>query len=228
MLQNLLITATVLAIIFSFGLGVFSLWRDPKSVVVRLWFLMSMAIMVWGVGYLLTTLAQDADSAFRYLRIVYVGAILVPLFFFHFIANFVFRQVQTRAVIVAGYVLAGIFIVLAAGTDLIIKGARYIDVFGYYEDIATPGFYFLMVYFWFYVLYALVMLISSYRQSGGIRRRKMFYLLFGSVIAFVGAGTNFLTDLTGDFPYGQLVVWLYPILITYGIFVEEVKVKIRF
>src|SRR3989338_9736709 len=84
---TLLITATVLAVIFSFGLGVFSLWRNAKATVVRLWFLMSMAITVWGIGYLLTLLTSDAAFALLSLRMVYVGAILVPMFFFHFVAH---------------------------------------------------------------------------------------------------------------------------------------------
>ena len=225
---TLLITATVLAVIFSFGLGVFSLWRNPKATVVRLWFLMSMAITVWGIGYLLTLFTSDAAIALLSLRIVYFGAILVPMFFFHFVAHFTFRYPKVVVLTVAGYLLAGTFIVLAVGTSLIIKGVRYLETFGYYEDIATPGFYFLMAYFWFYVVYALAMLIASYRRSDGIRRRQMLWLLFASTIAFVGAGTNFLMDLTGGYPYGQLIVWLYPILVTYGIFVQEVKIKIRF
>src|SRR3989338_7182548 len=124
--HTLLITATVLAIVFSFGLCVFSLWRYPKVV----------------------------------------------------------------ALTIAGYLLAGTFIVLAVGTSLIIKGVRYLETFGYYEDIATPVFYFLLAYFWFYVVYALAMLIASYRRSDGIRRRQMLWLLFASTIAFVGAGTD--------------------------------------
>lgn len=225
---SLLITSTVLAIIFSFGLGVFSLWRNPKAKVVQLWFAMSMAITVWGVAYLLAFFTQDQALIMRYLRIVYFGAILVPIFFFHFIAHFTFRYPKVVALTVAGYLLAALFIVLAVGTSLIIKGTRYAELVGFYEDIAIPGFYFLMAYFWFYVICALVMLILSYRRSDGIRRHQMFWLLLASTIAFVGAGTNFLTDLTGGYPYGQLIIWLYPIFVTYGIFVQEVKIKIRF
>ena len=225
---TLLITATVLAIVFSFGLGVFSLWRNPKATVVRLWFLMSMAITVWGIGYLLALFAPDAAVARHALRLVYFGAILVPMFFFHFVAHFTFRYPKVVVLTIAGYLLAGIFIALAVGTNLIIEGVRYLETFGYYEDIAIPGFYFLMAYFWFYVVFALAMLIASYRRSDGIRRRQMLYILLASAIAFIGAGTNFLTDFTGGYPYGQLIVWLYPILVTYGIFVQEVKIKIRF
>ena len=225
---TLLITATVLAIVFSFGLGVFSLWRNPKATVVRLWFLMSMAITVWGIGYLLALFAPDPAVARHALRLVYFGAILVPMFFFHFVAHFTFRYPKVVVLTIAGYLLAGIFIALAVGTNLIIEGVRYLETFGYYEDIAIPGFYFLMAYFWFYVVFALAMLIASYRRSDGIRRRQMLYILLASAIAFIGAGTNFLMDLTGWYPYGQLIVWLYPILVTYGIFVQEVKIKIRF
>ena len=48
---------------------------------------------------------------------------------------------------------------------------------------------------------------------------------FGPVLPFAGGSSNFLTDLTGGYPYGQFVVWLYPILITYGIFVDEIKIS---
>ena len=212
---TLLITATVLAIVFSFGLGVFSLWRNPKATVVRLWFLMSMAITVWGIGYLLALFAPDAAVARHALRLVYFGAILVPMFFFHFVAHFTFRYPKVVVLTIAGYLLAGIFIALAVGTNLIIEGVRYLETFGYYEDIAIPGFYFLMAYFWFYVVFALAMLIASYRRSDGIRRRQMLYILLASAIAFIGAGTNFLMDLTGWYPQGQRITLLYPFSLSY-------------
>ncbi len=35
-------------------------------------------------------------------------------------------------------------------------------------------------------------------------------------------------DLTDIYPYSQLIVWLYPVLITYGIFIDEFKIRIKF
>ena len=55
-----------------------------------------------------------------------------------------------------------------------------------------------------------------------------FLKIFGKDFGLVGGISNFVMDLTGSYPYGQLIVWLYPLFITYGIYVDEIKIKIRF
>lgn len=222
-----IIIPTLLLIVFSFGLGIFSLYTNPKSRVVQVWFLMSMAVAVWSSGYLLTSLQADQSSAFQTLRILYLGACFIPVLYFHFVTAFLFRNGRQKTLIIVGYALAVIFALLVLASNYIIKGARYLDGFGHYEDISYPGFLFFLAYFVFFVGLAIIFLVIDHRRNGGVRRRQIFYILLASLIGFIGGATNFVTDLTGIYPYGQWVAWLYPVLITYGIFIDEIKIKIK-
>ena len=228
MLNIALITTTILLAIFSFALGIFSLYRNPKAKVARLWFLMSLAVVIWSLAYLFTVLVADPQTGAITIRVLYFGASLIPILYFHFVASFLLKDISRRFLLILGYVLAFIFLALNIFTNLVIRGVRYLPGLGYYEDIALPGFILFLVYFAFFVLYAIILLIKGYNQSEGMMRRKIFWILAASVVGFIGGGSNFLTDLTGIYPYGQFVVWLYPLFITYGIFVDEIQIKIKF
>ncbi|MBI5221799.1 MAG: hypothetical protein HY979_03270 [Candidatus Magasanikbacteria bacterium] len=224
----LVLISTVLTAIAAFGVGVFSLIRNPKSPVVRLWFALSMAVTLWAVFYLKASSAESDPQALLYLRLVYIGATLIPILFFHFIVSFLYKAKKYLPLLIFGYGLSLLFLILNTSTNYIIKGVRYMEYFGRYEEVTTVGFNMFLLYFFFFAIYAVILLFRDYRRSDGIRRRQIFYIILAAIIGFVGGASNFLTDLTGIYPYGQFVVWLYPLLITYGIFIDEIKIKIKF
>jgi len=49
----------------------------------------------------------------------------------------------------------------------------------------------------------------------------MPYILLAALVGIGGGVTNFVTDLYGVLPYGQVIVPLYPVLITYGVFLNR-------
>jgi len=220
MLQNLVIITTFLMTIFAFGLGIYSLLKDHKSKIGITWFLTSMAVTVWGIGYLLTLFTQDDFIAFLYLKIVYIGASLIPIFSFHFISSFLYKDRQYKYLLYLGYILGPLFLVLILATRSIIKGARYMENFGRFEEVTTVGFKVFLAYFLFFAGVNMYLLVRGYLESDGVRKRKILYVLVASLFGFLGGISNFVMDLTGIYPYGQMVVWLYPVLITYGIFLR--------
>jgi len=218
MLRNLMLISNILLVVFSFGLGIFSLVRNPKSKVVRLWFLASMAVTIWAVGYLLSLTSPDAETGFRNLKIVYFGASLIPILSFHFITAFLYQDIAHKYLLIIGYIVSLIFLYFTTLTSSIITGARYLEKFGQYEEIETKWFLLFLAYFLFFSFYGIYLLYKGYRQSDGIRRKQCLYLMIALLIGFLGGISNFVTDLTGIYPYGQFFVWLYPVIITYGIF----------
>lgn len=220
MLQNLVIASTSLMTVLAFSLGIFCLVKNPKAKISVTWFLTSMAVTIWGIGYLLSLFLTSDQAAFRSLKIVYIGASLIPVLSFHFIASFLFKDKKYKYLLIFGYVLAAVFSVLILGTKTIIKGVNYLENFGRYEEVTTVGFKIFLAYFLFFAGYNIYLLIRGYRESDGIRRIKISYVLVASLIGFLGGISNFVMDLTGIYPYGQLIVWLYPVVITYGIFLR--------
>lgn len=226
MMQTLVLTSTALMTVLAFGLGIFSLTRNPKSAVIRLWFLLSLAITIWGFGLLMILISQTNEPAVAfYSKLLHFGAAFIPILFFHFVLVFVYhhQDKNKKRLLILGYVLAAVFAALS-WTKLIVVGAAPVSVFALW--VLVGSFYPLfLLYFWFFVLAAIYFLYQGYRQSDGVIRRKIFYILIAALIGFVGGGSNFLTNLTGIYPYGQFFVWLYPVLITYGIFIGEIKIK---
>ena len=141
---------------------------------------------------------------------------------------FLFKNIKYRYLIYLGYTLGLVFLILTTTTNFIIKGVRYKEYFGRYEEVTAIGFKIFLVYFLFYAVYSIYLLVKGYKESDGIRRHQLFFLLLAAIVGFVGGVSNFVADLTGIYPYGQMIVWLYPIFITYGIFVDEIKIKIKF
>lgn len=67
---------------------------------------------------------------------------------------------------------------------------------------------------------------KGFKDNEGLKKRQILYILLAAIIGFSGGMTNFLPQLFNIYPFGTFIVFLYPILITYGIFLPEVKVRI--
>lgn len=225
MLYNLTIITVFLALFLGFGLGVFTILKNPKSKAALLWFLTMMAFSTWAVGAIFTYYSTDNPSVGNYFNVIYTGATFVPMFFFHFVVVFLYKDRNLKLLIVLGYLAAIVMVYLAVATNYIIAGLQYHEVFGWHEEVAGVGFYFYLAYFLTLVVLGLGLLIQGLLNSDGVRRRKILFILIASTIAFIGGTSNFFTDLTGIYPYAQMIIWVFPLLITYGVFMEPLKVR---
>ena len=226
MLNQLLIISVFLFAVLSFALGIFSISRNPKSFTVQLWFLMSVAVGLWSFSLLLLLLNQTEQQGILYSKLLHVGASFTPILFCHFVLSFLYQLQKKKFFLLVGYILATGFALLSL-TKAIILGVEPNAGFPFWVKVGSL-YPLLLIYFWFYALAAIYFLYRGYRKSDGIIRRKTFYILIAAIIGFGGGGTSFLPQTLGVYPYGDLIAWLYPILITYGIFVDEFKIKIKF
>ncbi|OGY48300.1 MAG: hypothetical protein A2840_02085 [Candidatus Buchananbacteria bacterium RIFCSPHIGHO2_01_FULL_47_11b] len=222
------IVSTFLLAFSSLAVGFFSLGRNFNSKVVRLWFLMNMAVAVWATGHALSiVVGQSGDLPLTvfYLRLLRLGVAFIPIFYLHFILSFFHQEKRYRWLLLIGYVVAVIFIPVNLFTS-------------YFTASATPkvGFnlwleggqynWVSVIYFWLYALFSLYFLYRGYKESDGIIKKKAGYILVASIIGFGGGGTVWLPETVGIYPFGQFITWLYPLIITYGIFAPlQIKIK---
>lgn len=211
--------STILTIIFSLGLGFYTIYRNHKNIINWLWFLTCLAVSIWTIGYLMTILTNNAESGRKYLIVVYVGAILIPILYYHFVLKFL--MLENKIIVALGYLATLVFLFLNIFTDFIIKGTEYLDGFGYYEKINRPGFYVFIAYFIFYAIYTFYLLIRSYKITDGFKKGQIFFLILATIIGYGGGMTNYIMGIFNIYPYGQMLVFLYPVLITYGVFLKR-------
>lgn len=219
----LLVTSAFLLAFLSFVLGLYSIVRNYKSSVVKIWFLLTMAITGWSSLYLYLITAEGIFSNNTFLLPILYAlhffSLLVPVLFFHFVLCFLFLDIKMKFQLGISYLVFLLFLVLLFFTKLIIFGIQYTPNFGYHA-ITTPFLYVYILYFYVFIVWSIVLLIKNFLKSSGFIKRRIFFILLASIIGFSAAGTDFLIDLKSIFPYGHYLIWVYPILITYGIFID--------
>ncbi|MCX6706150.1 MAG: hypothetical protein NTV24_03565 [Candidatus Woesebacteria bacterium] len=221
MLNIILIYSVGLLAVLSFALGIYSILINPKPWTVRMWFLLSMAISLWSANLFLLMYSKVESDAILYSKILHVGASFIPIFFCHFVLNFTFQIGNRKKVIFlyVGYLLAVIFSLLSLTPLIVAAGSPKVG-FPFWVD-AGKLYPLLLIYFWVYVLAGIYFLYQAHERTGGTTKKKTFYLLVASIIAFVSGGTSFLPQTLGIYPFGDFITWLYPVIVTYGIFIKD-------
>lgn len=221
LLRNLIFVSNILTVIFSFSLGIYSIRRRYNDIVIRLWFFLCIAVSVWCASYIFIMISPGKGIANLFLRVVYSVASLIPILYFHFISSFLLKNYKNKKTIFLGYFLALTLLFLSIFSNLIVIGAKYLDGFGYTQNTNKNGLVLFIIYFLFYIFLSFRLLILEYFISIGYKKRQIFFILTASLLGFVGGMSNFIFDLLGIYPFGQIIVFVFPILITYGIFIKK-------
>lgn len=224
-LRNLIILSNLLTVIFCLSLGIYSVRRRYGDIIIRLWFFLCLAVSVWCGSYIFLNFSDESGLAMFYIRLIYISISLIPVLFLHFVVRYLHRYSFDKKIIGLGYIISLIFIFLFTFTNLIISGTKYTYGFGRHESVNNFAYLFFLIYFFSCIAWAIILLYREYKNSVGVKKRQVYFLILASFFGFVGGSTNFMTNMWGVFPYGQMFVWLYPILITYGIFMDEIKFK---
>lgn len=119
------------------------------------------SIVLWKVGYVLWQLAPNADWALIHSRLLMIGAVWIPVSFFHLSCALAERSwpLVTRI----GIACAVLFVVLMP-TDLVVAGVSPKLEYTYWPD-AGPFLLPLLGYFGAYVILSLMVLFLRARQS---------------------------------------------------------------
>jgi hypothetical protein len=219
MLNTLFIITSFLIPLFAFALGVWTIINSRSRIAV-LWFLTSLAIGTWGLGLSILLLVKTPADAMFYNIVLYSGAVLIPAMFFHFTTAILLKEKFYKILIIIGYILAFIFLFLAFNPPWLIGGVASQTGFAFWENIGRLYIPFL-IYFWVYAVLAIYLLYSGYKRSEGLQKRQIYFILLAGVIGYFGGGTNYLPQLFGIYPFGNFFTFLYPILMTYGIFLKK-------
>ena len=194
--------------------GIFVYTKNRTSNVNKTWMILNFSASLWSWSLFLRELSSERTVALFFVRLCYVGAIFIPALFFHFAELLVkkYKKHPTLSV----YAFALVFLLLNF-TPLFIRDVRPQLSFRFY---GVPGIIFPLFVLWFIFIvgYSHYILIRYFRDSQGQTRNQIRYLLFATIIGFVGGGTTFLPNFDIDiFPFGFYLISAYVFIVSYAI-----------
>ena len=219
--MNFFAFSGLLTFVTSLAFGVFS-WIKGKKLLNKLWAVFCLMVSVWGLGAWQFATSRDQEQVFLWLRVGHIGVILMPVFFLHFI--FEFLEIKKKIPVVIGYVLGFFFLAIDVTdqlgiTSLLITNLRFVFNEFYVDSPPGPWYPLFLVFYFGVVIYSHALAFTHYKRSSSLKQKQMQYFLSATVIGFGGGVTAFLMVFGIDvYPVAHITVPLYPVIMSYAIF----------
>ncbi|MGE5196927.1 MAG: histidine kinase dimerization/phospho-acceptor domain-containing protein, partial [Deltaproteobacteria bacterium] len=198
--------------------------KGPKTRTNRIWSALTIANATYGFGAYMVSLSGDAQSAFFWWQMAYLGIILIPVFFMHFVYSYlgIKRPVFLRSV----YAVSFIFWILDIFRKDLFLGR--VSLFFADSKIFKPGYWvyppspllvFYIIFFFFGIaLSTHIDMIKGYRSADLLKRNQIKYFFLGTALGFAGGGTSFFPCFNIRlYPVLNILVALYPLVTSYAI-----------
>jgi len=174
-------TLVTAALMLVFGAGVLA---RRASRVAGAFFALAASASVWLVAFTFMYCAKDAATALFWARAAYLGVPFLAPSIYHFTAEMLRIAKERRGAIIAGWVIAAIFSMLAV-TGLLVERVQHFwwGFYPRYSPIVAPPF---LVFFFGYLVVALVEFLRAYPKSRGIEKKRIRLLLIAFAVAYLG------------------------------------------
>ena len=202
--------------LLSLAFGFFIIIHNWRFKLNRIYFFLTVSVGFWALSYWQWLSAVNEADALFWVRMLSIGSVLIPVFYFHWIVSFLELNKKYKISVRLAYILAG-FLLCFSFSSLFVKGVERKLFFPFWPE---PGifyhFYLLFVYVSLTV-YSFALLIRHYRSSTKEKRGQIIYVLVGSIVAFSGGASNFFLWYNIPIPpYGSFLIALFPLLFGYA------------
>lgn len=217
-LSNLIGAVTNLAI------ALFVYVKSNRSKLSKVWALFTFCVAIYGFGAYMAVTAQNYDYAFFWWQVSYVGVILLPALFLHFVFSFLEIKkpilintvyIVTFAIWIANILSKNLFI---GHVTLLFTNSRiYKPAWWVYPPGPLHIFHTLVLYFGL-LTYAIIVLLKSYRKASPFKQNQIKYFSIAMILGFAGGGTSYLPCFGINlYPVLNITVPLYTFIIAYAI-----------
>src|SRR3989338_6777990 len=208
--MNYLATAGILIFVTSIISAVIVYLKAPRKIISIPWSLFSLSVSIWGFGLLKAFTTEVKEIALFWSYFLNLVAILLPLFFFHFVLSFSNKLQKKKTELISYYFGIALYFIMAliAPSDFISDVSSRLS-FQYYP---VPGFlyYFFPISFGYFVIYGISLLYREFTLANSSRRNQIKYLLSGVCVGFAGGSTTFFPVFGIDIPpIGTFLVPIY-------------------
>ena len=177
---------------------------------------------IWGLGVYKFSTAKLPEVALYGWQIADTGAIFTYVFYAHFV--FLYLKLERRFLLLAAYSLGVGFLFMDWFLPKYFFG-KLSYLFGQFYSVdllkqGSEGYWiFYLLFGWGLLGYSFITLIAHYRRSSGIKREQLGYFIFGSLVGWFGANSNFLFKMhIPTYSYANFFVAIYPSIWVYAIF----------
>jgi len=219
--MNYMAFSSLLVVITNSLIAIFSFLKAKGRSHLIIWGFLCVVSTTWGIGGVIFSTTKNLELAYLGWKIADVCAIFSPVLFFHFIHAYL--NLKKKTILIAAYILGSFFILLSTFfPEHFIPDIKY--VFNQYFTIDWIGqrnliyLFFYLFCWWFLLPYSFYLAVKRYYLTHGILRNQLKYLILGSITGFVGGAWFFLPTFGLDvYPYLNILVALYPVVIGYAI-----------
>ncbi|MCX7926533.1 MAG: ATP-binding protein [Candidatus Omnitrophica bacterium] len=219
-ISNLLIALTSCAI------AILVFFHGARNKTNRIWVPLAFSIAIYGFGAYMVSLSKTAEKAFFWWQIAYIGIIMIPVFFYHFVCSYLGLK-RPKSIRVM-YILSISYLILCwVRRDIFLGG---VTLFFKDSKIFAPGYWiypsspFLKAFIVFGFLGTAIIshidMFRGYQKANSLLvRNQIKYFVVGTLTGFIGGGTSFLPCFNISFyPVLNICVVIYPIITSYTIF----------
>jgi len=208
------ISALITAFV-SFFLGISVYSRDRKSRINLFWLFISFSISMWSMGLFGVVFSEDRTNAWFWQHVLDVGGIMIPVLYFTFVLYLLKKEKEFLRTIVLSWIV-GIILIVLSFTKLFKTDISSKFGLNYWIDPGKLYFLFPLIFTFFIALSTFVIIKIYYQTHDAILRRQLKWLLFAQVFGFGGGITNFFPQLFNLYPFGNYLVILYVVCISYA------------
>jgi len=196
--------------------GVFVYFKNRTRMENQIFGVMSFSLTIWSINFGFWQMATDKTTAFLYVHLLMIGAIFIPIFYIHYILALLNLIQEKKKFLIAGYLITLIFLFFNF-TPYLVKDLRSVLYFPYWPEGGVL-FHFWLLWFLIALSYGLYILIKKIKESRGIKREQIKYVILAASIAFGGGLTIFpLWYKIPCPPIGIFIIFLYPLILAYAI-----------
>ena len=199
-----------------FGILVFSKnWRERQN---QIFLMMTATLAVWGFSYWRWLSSGDTETALFWVRILAVGSVFIPVFFFDWVTVLLQRGKKLRDFVALAY-LGSVAVSAFALTDYFIASIGPKLWFPFWPNAGALYSIYIIVLYVGVVLWSIHALYHGWRsETDRARRGQLLYVLWGAVLGFGGGLTNFFLWFDVFIPpYGNFLVAAFPFLLGYSV-----------
>jgi diguanylate cyclase (GGDEF)-like protein/PAS domain S-box-containing protein len=198
------------------ALGSIVFWLK-RSRVTGLFFTMTVVAFFWLAAFTFMYLTRDASMALRWARLAYLGVPFIAPAIYTFAVAVLQIEERRKLAVGLSWTIALVASTLALTTDLLVRGVVHYW-WGFYPVYTVSVGVPFLVYFFGYLIAALVEFVRAFPASVGTERKRIRLLIIGFAVAYAGCVDYLPKYGLAVYPFGYLPILIFIVIVARAVY----------